>query len=69
MRLLMDKVGAKIVAEAAVFTEGERAQWAHIHALGHLPLFTGEDNPTKVTPVKKSSGKKAAAGDKAARKA
>lgn len=42
MRLLMDKVNAKIVAEAAVFTEGERAQWGHIIALGHLPLFTGE---------------------------
>ncbi len=45
MRLLMDKAGAKIVAEAAVFTEGERAQWGHIHALGHLPLFTGDENP------------------------
>lgn len=43
MRLLMDKVGAQIVAEAAVFTEGERAQWQHIYALGHLPLFTGDE--------------------------
>jgi adenine phosphoribosyltransferase len=42
MRLLMDKVGARVVAEAAVFTEGERAQWKNIIALGHLPLFTGE---------------------------
>lgn len=41
MRLLMDKVGAKVVAEAAVFTEGERAQWKNIVALGHLPLFMG----------------------------
>lgn len=41
MRLLMDKVGAQVVAEAAVFTEGERAQWKNIVALGHLPLFTG----------------------------
>lgn len=45
MRLLMDKANAKIVAEAAVFTEGERAQWGHIHALGHLPLFTGDEKP------------------------
>jgi adenine phosphoribosyltransferase len=43
MRLLMDKVGAKVVAEAAVFTEGERAQWKNIIALGHLPLFMGVD--------------------------
>lgn len=40
MRLLMDKVGATIVAEAAVLTEGERAQWKNIVALGHLPIFT-----------------------------
>lgn len=50
MRLLMDKVGAKIVAEAAVFTEGERAQWGHIIALGHLPLFTGEEKTQDPTP-------------------
>src|SRR5918911_1027520 len=43
MRLLMDKVGAQVVAEAAVFTEGERAQWKNIIALGHLPIFTGSD--------------------------
>lgn len=51
MRLLMDKVGARVVAEAAVFTEGERAQWGHIIALGHLPLFTGEEKVR--TPRKK----------------
>lgn len=51
MRLLMDKASAKIVAEAAVFTEGERAQWGHIYALGHLPLFTGGEKPK--TPRKK----------------
>jgi adenine phosphoribosyltransferase len=60
MRLLMDKAGAKIVAEAAVFTEGERAQWGHIIALGHLPLFTGdekaESKPRK--PAKKKSAEK-----------
>jgi adenine phosphoribosyltransferase len=40
MRLLMDKIGATVVAEAAVLTEGERAQWKNIVALGHLPIFT-----------------------------
>ena len=46
MRLLMDKVGAQVVAEAAVFTEGERARWKDIIALGHLPLFTDGDSAT-----------------------
>jgi adenine phosphoribosyltransferase len=41
MRMLMDQVGATVAAEAAIFTEGDRAQWMHIIALGHLPLFTG----------------------------
>lgn len=41
MRMLMEKAGAEVVGEAAIFTEGERAQWRHIIALGHLPLFTG----------------------------
>lgn len=40
MRLLMEKAGAETVREAAILTEGERAQWRHIIALGHLPLFT-----------------------------
>jgi adenine phosphoribosyltransferase len=39
MRLLMQKAGANVVAEAAVFTEGERAKWANIISLGHLPVF------------------------------
>jgi adenine phosphoribosyltransferase len=42
MRILMEKAGAEVVIEAAIFTEGERAQWRHIIALGHLPLFTGK---------------------------
>jgi adenine phosphoribosyltransferase len=41
MRMLMEKAGAEVITEAAIFTEGERAQWRHIIALGHLPLFTG----------------------------
>jgi adenine phosphoribosyltransferase len=40
MRMIMEKAGAKVVAEAAIFTEGEKSQWLHIIALGHLPLFT-----------------------------
>jgi adenine phosphoribosyltransferase len=39
MRLVMEKAQASVVGEAAIFTEGERAQWRHIIALGHLPLF------------------------------
>jgi adenine phosphoribosyltransferase len=40
MRMVLDKAGATVVADAAIFTEGDRAQWMHIIALGHLPLFT-----------------------------
>jgi adenine phosphoribosyltransferase len=40
MRMVIEKAGAHVAAEAAILTEGERAQWAHIHSLGHLPLFT-----------------------------
>ena len=39
MRKVMDLAGASVVAEAAVFTEGDPADWKHITALGHLPLF------------------------------
>jgi len=41
MRLLLTKAGAEVTAEAAIFTEGERAQWENIIALGHLPVFSG----------------------------
>jgi adenine phosphoribosyltransferase len=41
MRLVLQKAGARVVAESAIFTEGERAQWENIVALGHLPVFTG----------------------------
>jgi adenine phosphoribosyltransferase len=40
MRLLIQKAGAKIAAESAIFTEGERAKWAEIISLGHLPVFS-----------------------------
>ena len=39
MRLILDKTRASVAAEAAIFTEGDRAQWMHIIALGHLPVF------------------------------
>jgi len=40
MRMILDKADATVAAEAAILTEGDRAQWMHIIALGHLPLFT-----------------------------
>ncbi len=40
MRMIMEKAGAKVVGEAAILTEGERARWEKIISLGHLPLFT-----------------------------
>lgn len=39
MRMVLDKAGASVAADAAIFTEGDRARWMHIIALGHLPLF------------------------------
>ena len=40
MRMILEKAGSTIAAEAAIMTEGDRAKWMHIIALGHLPLFT-----------------------------
>ena len=40
MRMILNKAGASVAAEAAILTEGDRAQWMHIISLGHLPLFT-----------------------------
>jgi adenine phosphoribosyltransferase len=39
MRKVMELAGAQIAVQAAVFTEGDPAEWKHITALGHLPLF------------------------------
>lgn len=39
MRLIMGKAGAEVIAEAAIFTEGDRAGWQDIIALGHLPVW------------------------------
>ena len=41
MRMVLAKAGAEVAVEAAIFTEGERAQWEKIVSLGHLPVFTG----------------------------
>ncbi len=39
MRLIMGKAGAEVIGELAILTEGDRAKWQHIIALGHLPVF------------------------------
>jgi adenine phosphoribosyltransferase len=40
MRMILDKAGAIVAGDAAILTEGDRAQWMSIYSLGHLPLFT-----------------------------
>ena len=40
MRMILEKAGADISAEAAILTEGERAKWSDIISLGHLPVFS-----------------------------
>ena len=42
MRLIIEKAGGAVTATTAVFTEGERAKWKDIIALGHLPIFTAD---------------------------
>jgi adenine phosphoribosyltransferase len=39
MRLIMGKANASVVAESAIFTEGDRAKWKDVIALGHLPVW------------------------------
>ena len=41
MHLIMEKAGAITAKEVAILTEGDRAEWRDILALGHLPLFYG----------------------------
>ena len=48
LRTLAAKAEGRIVAEAAIFTEGYKAKWQDIIALGHLPVFT--DPPGLSTP-------------------
>lgn len=45
MHLVMDKAGAITAREVGILTEGDRAEWRDILALGHLPLFFGQDKP------------------------
>lgn len=39
MHLIAEKAGGKVTTEAAILTEGDRAEWRHVIALGHLPIF------------------------------
>ena len=39
MRTILAKADSTVVAETAIFTEGDSAQWMNIISLGHLPLF------------------------------
>ena len=39
MHLITEKAGGKVTAEAAILTEGDRAEWRQVIALGHLPIF------------------------------
>jgi adenine phosphoribosyltransferase len=41
MRQVVEEAGGTVTAEAAIFTEGDRAQWQNVVALGHLPVFDG----------------------------
>lgn len=40
MREVVSRAGGTAIAETAVFTEGEKAKWRDIVAIGHLPVFT-----------------------------
>ncbi|MGH8273362.1 MAG: phosphoribosyltransferase family protein [Gammaproteobacteria bacterium] len=44
VRGLVALAGGRLVAEAAICTEGEKGAWPEVIALGHLPLFTGNEN-------------------------
>jgi adenine/guanine phosphoribosyltransferase-like PRPP-binding protein len=39
MRSIVRQANGEVIAEAAVFTEGEEGDWEDIVAIGHLPLF------------------------------
>jgi len=42
IRLIMGNAGGNVTTEAAIFTEGDKAQWENIIALGHLPVWVDE---------------------------
>jgi adenine phosphoribosyltransferase len=39
MQRVIEKAGAEVVGQVAIFTEGDPNDWEGIIALGHLPLF------------------------------
>jgi adenine phosphoribosyltransferase len=42
MRKLVEEAGGEVLAEAAVFTEGnDPERWSHIISVGNLPVFVG----------------------------
>jgi adenine phosphoribosyltransferase len=44
MKQIVQKSDAKIVAEAAILTEGDQSRWRHVISLGHLPLFSTDNS-------------------------
>jgi adenine phosphoribosyltransferase len=42
IQLVIEKAGGTVAARAAIFTEGDRAKWQDIVALGHLPVFAND---------------------------
>jgi adenine phosphoribosyltransferase len=42
MHDIVSQANGSIVAQAAIFTEGDRGQWQNVISLGHLPVFTDE---------------------------
>lgn len=43
MQRVVEKAGAIVVTQAAIFTEGDPDDWNGVVALGHLPLFKDKD--------------------------
>jgi adenine phosphoribosyltransferase len=39
MRQVVAAAGGTVTAEAAIFTEGDNAQWQNVLSIGHLPIF------------------------------
>ncbi len=42
LRELMKKARAKVIAEAAVFTEGDNKKWKKVISVGNLPVFVAK---------------------------
>lgn len=39
LKKLMKKIGAVVVGELAIFSEGNQAKWKNVCKVGHLPIF------------------------------